>query len=43
MSIIGETGAEPVKFISGGKAVPWLEVNLNQSQRYNIEVEFETP
>ena len=43
VSIIGETGAEPVKFISDGKVVSWLEVNLKQSQRYNIEVEFETP
>lgn len=41
VSIIGETGAEPVKFIAGGKTVSWLELNLEQSQRYNVDVEFE--
>ena len=40
VSIVGENGVEPVKFLMDGKQTSGIEVDLTKSERYNIEVEF---
>lgn len=40
VSIVGENGRQPVKFKHDGELVSGLEIEVVESQRFNIEVEF---